>query len=75
MSNTKKPLLVVCVLSLLLLSMFTARTAISDTFKIFREGIVRDLQGIAEKQAEAIKDLLMNLSEDMFMEQGPESKE
>ncbi len=56
MPNTKRPLLVVCVLSLLLLSMFTARTAISDTFKIFREGIVRDLKGIAEKQAGVIRE-------------------
>ena len=60
MSNTKRPLLVVCVLSLLLLSMFTARTAISDTFKIFREGIVRDLKGIAEKQAGVIREYVEN---------------
>jgi len=60
MSNTKRPLLVVYVLFLLLLSMFTARTVISDTFKIFREGIVRDLQGIAEKQAEVIRQYMEN---------------
>ena len=60
MSNTKRPLLVVCVLSLLLLSMFTARTAISDTFKIFRESIVRDLKGIAEKQAGVIREYMEN---------------
>jgi hypothetical protein len=40
--------------------MFTARTVISDTFKIFREGIVRDLQGIAEKQAEVIRQYMEN---------------
>ena len=60
MLNTKRPLLVVCVLFLLLLSMFTARTVISDTFKVFREGVVRDLQGIAEKQAEVIREYLKN---------------
>jgi hypothetical protein len=40
--------------------MFTARTVISDTFKVFREGVVRDLQGIAEKQAEVIREYLKN---------------
>jgi hypothetical protein len=60
MSNTKKPLLVVCALSLLLLSMFTTRTAISDTFKIFRESIVRDLKGIAERQAGVIREYVKN---------------
>ena len=60
MLNTKRPLLVVYVLFLLLLSMFTARTVISDTFKVFREGVVRDLQGIAEKQAEVIREYLKN---------------
>ena len=60
MLNTKRPLLVVYVLFLLLLSMFTARTVISDTFKVFREGVVRDLQGIAEKQAEVIGKYLEN---------------
>lgn len=60
MSNTKRPLLVVCILSLLLLSIFTARTAISDTFKIFRESIVRDLKGIAEKQAGTIREYVEN---------------
>ncbi len=58
MSNKKKPLLVVCVLSLLLLTMLTARTAHSDTFKIFREGIVRDLKGIAEKQAGVVREYI-----------------
>lgn len=65
MSNTKRPLLVVYVLFLLLLSMFTARTVISDTFKIFREGIVRDLQGIAEKQTEVIRQYLENEKENI----------
>ncbi|MCP4266774.1 MAG: hypothetical protein GY777_14595 [Candidatus Brocadiaceae bacterium] len=60
MPSTKRPLLIVCVLSLLLLSMFTARTAISDTFKIFREGIVRDLKGIAEKQAGSVREYMEN---------------
>lgn len=60
MSNTKRSLLVVCVLSLMLLSLFTARTAVSDTFKIFREGIVRDLKGIAEKQAGVIREYVEN---------------
>jgi len=60
MLNTKRPLLVVYVLFLLLLSMFAARTVISDTFKVFREGVVRDLQGIAEKQAEVIREYLEN---------------
>ena len=65
MSNTKRPLLVVYVLFLLLLSMFTVRTVISDTFKIFREGIVRDLQGIAEKQTEVIRQYLENEKENI----------
>ena len=44
--------------------------------KFFREGTFQDIfPGTPDEQAEAIKDLLMNLSEDMFMEQGPESKE
>ncbi|HJO55925.1 MAG TPA: hypothetical protein QF423_04575, partial [Candidatus Scalindua sp.] len=60
MSNTKRPLLVVCVLSLMLVTMFTARTSNSDTFKIFREGIVRDLKGIAEKQASVIREYVEN---------------
>ena len=60
MSNTKKPLLIISILSLLLLSMFTARTAFPDTFKIFREGIVRDLKGIAEKQAGVIREYVEN---------------
>ena len=45
--------------------MFTARTVISDTFKIFREGIVRDLQGIAEKQTEVIRQYLENEKENI----------
>ncbi len=60
MFNTRKSLLVVCVLSLMLVSVFTARNANSDTFKIFREGIVRDLKGIAEKQADVIREYLEN---------------
>ncbi|MCP5004609.1 MAG: hypothetical protein GY941_11830 [Planctomycetes bacterium] len=60
MLNTKRPLLVVYVLFLLLISMFTARTVISDTFKVFREGVVKDLQGIAEKQAKVIGEYLEN---------------
>ncbi|MDP6924671.1 MAG: cache domain-containing protein [Candidatus Scalindua sp.] len=60
MSNTKRSLLIVCILSLALLSIFTARTANSDTFKIFREGIVRDLKGIAEKQAGVIREYVEN---------------
>jgi hypothetical protein len=60
MSKTKRPILVVRVLFLLLLSMFTARTVTSDTFNIIREGIVRDLQGIAEKQAEIITEYVEN---------------
>jgi len=60
MTNTKRSLTVVCFLSLLLLSLFATRTAISDTFKVFREGIVRDLKGIAEKQARVIREYVEN---------------
>jgi hypothetical protein len=44
----------------MLVSIFTARNAHSDTFKIFREGIVRDLKGIAEKQAGVIREYVEN---------------
>ena len=60
MANTRKSVLVVCVLSLVLVSIFNARNANSDTFKIFREGIVRDLKGIAEKQAGVIREYVEN---------------
>jgi hypothetical protein len=41
--------------------------------KFFREGTFQDIfPGTPEEQSEAIKDLLMNLSEDMFTEQGVE---
>jgi hypothetical protein len=44
--------------------------------KFFREGTFQDIfPGTPEEQSEAIKDLLMNLPEDMFTKQRPESVE
>ncbi len=44
--------------------------------KFFREGAFQDIfPGLPEEQAEAIKDLLMNLPEEMFKEQGLEADE
>ncbi len=38
--------------------------------KFFREGAFQDIfPGTPEEQTEAIKDLIMNLSEDMFLEE------
>ena len=41
--------------------------------KFFKKGTFQDIfPGTPEEQSEAIKDLLMNLPEDMFTEQGVE---
>jgi hypothetical protein len=43
--------------------------------KFFREGTFQDIfPGTPEEQSKAIKDLLMNLSEDMFKQQADESE-
>jgi hypothetical protein len=42
--------------------------------KFFREGVFQDIfPGTPEEQAEALKDLLMNLPEEMLKEQGTET--
>ncbi len=44
--------------------------------KFFREGVFQDIfPGTPEEQAEALKDLLMNLPEEMLKEQGTETDE
>ncbi|MBI5677797.1 MAG: cache domain-containing protein, partial [Planctomycetes bacterium] len=54
MSKTTKSIIATFIITISLLSLFTAETAFPDTFGIIREGIGRDLQGITRKQAEII---------------------
>ena len=54
MFKTTKSIIATFIITISLLSLFTAEKAFPDTFGIIREGIGRDLQGITRKQAEII---------------------